>query len=427
MILKRRYQNLHYRLHYDATHPKHLRFCNTYIYAFTWEDDLADARLLNVTSSDVILAITSAGDNILSFLLSQPRRVHAVDLNPAQNHLLELKIAAFSALGYQDVWKLFGEGRHEGFREILQKLSPWLSSAAFQFWMQNGPSVFESNKNKKGGLYFSGCSGSVLQLVSLVFKVLGLKKEVERLCSASTMEEQIGIWERSLKPVLHSKILTWAVLSNEKWLWKALGVPPAQRDMIVSDYHMRKHHQQNGEDVPAASHPGPEEKRKKGPSSGNAIYEYVLHTFEPIIHTTLLSTSNPYYLLTLLANYTPTCHPTYLSRASYTHLSSSSGSAFNNLRIHTDELSEVLARMCPGTLTIVVVMDSMDWFPREGKGRNKAGKQVRVLNKALVVGGRVLLRSAGVRPWYLRVFEEGGFRCECVGVRRGEGGVCVDR
>ena len=39
-----------------------------------------DARLLKVGSEDVILSITSAGDNILAFALQQPKRLHAVDL-----------------------------------------------------------------------------------------------------------------------------------------------------------------------------------------------------------------------------------------------------------------------------------------------------------------------------------------------------------
>jgi betaine lipid synthase len=57
-----------------------MHFNSKYIYAFTWEDSRVDARLLRVQPDDVILAITSAGDNILSFALEKPRRIHAVDL-----------------------------------------------------------------------------------------------------------------------------------------------------------------------------------------------------------------------------------------------------------------------------------------------------------------------------------------------------------
>ncbi|KAH7139259.1 hypothetical protein B0J11DRAFT_39281 [Dendryphion nanum] len=395
------YQNHHWRIHYDETLQKHRRFNNSYIYAFTWEDDRADARLLKVQPDDVILAITSAGDNILAFALDSPRRIHAVDLNPSQNHLLELKVAAFSALGYSDVWKLFGEGQHSDFRTILiNKLSPHMSSLAFQFWLQNGPSVF--TKNSKG-LYHSGGSGNAITLVGYLFRVLGLSAEVQRLCNAQTLAEQREIWQRSIKSVLHSKILTWTIIGNEKWLWKALGVPPAQRNMIETDHRKQDDAESSGRN-----------------RSGHAVYEYVLNTFEPVVNTTLLSTSNHYYLLTLLGRYTPTSHPTYLSPKSHVKLSKTA--AFNGLRIHTDEISEVIARMRPGTLTIVVVMDSMDWFPPEGK---QAVRQIRALNRALKLKGRVMLRSAGLEPWYVSVFEEEGFSCKRVAVR--VPGSCIDR
>lgn len=79
-------------------------------------------------------------------------------------------------------------------------------------------------------------------------------------------------------------------------------------------------------------------------------------------------------------------------------------------------------------------MDSMDWFdppsPEEEKeGRGKAREQVRRLNRALKVGGKVLLRSAGVEPWYVRVFMEEGFGARRVGCRESGRGdqECIDR
>lgn len=74
------YQNHHWRIYYDEKLQKHRQFKDEYIYAFTWEDSRVDARLLNISSEDTILAITSAGDNILAYATHQPRRIHAVDL-----------------------------------------------------------------------------------------------------------------------------------------------------------------------------------------------------------------------------------------------------------------------------------------------------------------------------------------------------------
>src|SRR6202007_2116423 len=81
------YQNHHYRIYYNDLLPKHTQFNDEYIYAFNWEDPRVDHQLLDISKDDVILAITSAGDNILDYLQKSPRRIHAVDLNPSQNHL----------------------------------------------------------------------------------------------------------------------------------------------------------------------------------------------------------------------------------------------------------------------------------------------------------------------------------------------------
>ncbi len=148
------YQNNHRRIYYDDQLQKHTQFKNEYIYAFTWEDPRIDHRLLKIRDDDVVLCVTSAGDNVLDYLCNaNPRRVHAVDLNPNQNHLLELKIAAFQSLPYAQVWQMFGEGRFPAFREaLITKLSPHMSSQACQYWFNHG-STFSSR-----GLYETGGS-----------------------------------------------------------------------------------------------------------------------------------------------------------------------------------------------------------------------------------------------------------------------------
>ncbi|KAK8214366.1 hypothetical protein IWZ01DRAFT_238092 [Phyllosticta capitalensis] len=411
------YQNHHWRIYYDAQLQKHRQFKDQYIYAFTWEDSREDAKLLQVKSNDVILAITSAGDNILSFALEKPKRIHAVDLNPTQNHLLELKVAAFTALGYSDVWKIFGEGKHEAFRDLLiNKLSPHMSSLAFEYWLRNGPKTF-STAGK--GLYATGGSGQALQLVGWILRIMGLSEEVKKLCSAGTLNEQREIWNRSIRKVLLSRLLSWTVISNEKWLWKALGVPPNQRNLIEQDFNKL-----NGNEHPAAAADNKPLKDDhsipSGVRSGHAIWEYAVNTLDPLVHNTLLSSDNHYYLLTLLGHYTHRSHPAYLTPKA--HIKLSKPDAFDGLRIHTDELNEVFARMSPATLTIAVVMDSMDWFD---EGGDAAADQVRALNRALKMGGRVMLRSAALAPWYVRVFEANGFRIKRVAARMP--GACVDR
>lgn len=64
----------------------------------------------------------------------------------------------------------------------------------------------------------------------------------------------------------------------------------------------------------------------------------------------------------------------------------------------------------------------MDWFdPKEAQ----AQAQIQALYCALRLGGKVLLRSAGLRPWYIALFEKNGFTANRVGTRLP--GSCIDR
>jgi betaine lipid synthase len=154
---------------------------------------------LNITKDDVMLVISSAGDNALSYAISsQPSRIHCVDLNPCQNHLLELKLAALVSLPWEDIWQLFGLGKHPNFKRLLhESLSPHLTSHALQFWVQNA-----NNFNPNGkGLYETGYSGWALKLARWLFKVMGITEDIKRMCESNTIEEQVKIYEDKVRRI----------------------------------------------------------------------------------------------------------------------------------------------------------------------------------------------------------------------------------
>ncbi|KAI0847088.1 hypothetical protein F5Y00DRAFT_125601 [Daldinia vernicosa] len=397
------YQNHHYRIYYDDQLKKHTQFNDEYIYAFTWEDTRVDERILKLKSDDVVLAITSAGDNLLSYALQGPARIHAVDLNPTQNHLLELKVAAFSSLPYEDFWKIFGEGKHPEFRSLLiSKMSPHLSSRAFQYWLSNHH-IFTKTQ---GGLYDTGGSKHGIRIFRWISRVFGCRSAVKELLAAKTLNEQREIWRNKIRPALLSRLVSKFVVSQESFLWTALGVPKNQLAIIEEDHAVSE------------AVCGPNARAKN--TRSHAIWEYMVNTLDPMVETTHIAADNPYYLVCLDGKFSRTCHPDYLSPQAHARLSRPG--AFDGLRIHTDEIDEVLARIAPGTLTVAVVMDSMDWFD---PGSNAAAAQITKLNRALRMGGRVMLRSGGLRPWYLAEFERHGFSAKCMGERTE--GKCIDR
>lgn len=399
------YQNRSWRVYYDDQLQKHTQFNDQYIYAFTWEDARVDERLLDLHSDDVVVAISSAGDNILSYLAQGVARVHAVDLNPAQNHLLELKAAAYTALPYEDFWKLFGDGVHADFRNILlSKLSPHLSSRAFQFWVDNA-NVFQ-RKGDHAGLYDTGGSRHALRAFRWMSQIFGVKSSVKGLLQARTLNEQREFWRDEIRPALLSKIMCRLVVSQKRFLWSALGVPKNQLRMIEDDHAAL--------DRKECCRGRPKRARSC------AIWHYMVNTLDPIVENTYVGIDNPYYFVCLAGRFSRKCHPHYLSPRSHAKLSRPE--ALDGLRIHTDELEEVIGRMEPLTITIAVVMDSMDWFDA---GSNDAAEQITKLNRVLKMGGRVLLRSAALNPWYIKTFERLGFQAKCHGSRRNK--ACIDR
>jgi len=83
---------------------------------------------LNLTEDDSMLVITSAGDNALHYAIDgKPKRIHTVDFNPCQGHLLELKLACYNSLEYEDFWMMFGEGKHPRFREVSTRFAETLT------------------------------------------------------------------------------------------------------------------------------------------------------------------------------------------------------------------------------------------------------------------------------------------------------------
>ena len=279
------YQNHQYRIYYEEEDQKHKQFGNEFIYAFAWEDSRVDQRLLKINEKDVILCLTSAGDNLLDYLATcKPHRIHAVDLNPNQSHLLELKVAAYQALEYVDFWKLFGEGRLPGFKDVLlNKLSPHLTSQALQFWL-NQESIFSS----RHGLYEYGGSGRAMKLIRWLLRALGLRGTMKKFCSAKTLNEQREIWPK-LRRVLLNRSLHWMFVGSQ-FLWKAAGVPPNQAAMITRD-----HHNEESLDPVKLGIPG---------NTGEAMWQYICNTLDPVARDTLISDDNFYYLLTLCGHYT---------------------------------------------------------------------------------------------------------------------------
>ncbi len=104
------------------------------LYAQCWEDPRIDREAFHTASNDVVFSITSGGCNALAFLLDDPKKVIALDLNPQQNFLLDLKIAAFKALSYEELLEFMGVKKSRERFQLYGRIRDLLSADSVRYW-----------------------------------------------------------------------------------------------------------------------------------------------------------------------------------------------------------------------------------------------------------------------------------------------------
>lgn len=104
------------------------------LYAQCWEDPELDRAAFRLGPGATVFTITSGGCNALAFLADGPDRVIAADLNASQNHLAELKRAAFQALDHEAVLELTGVRDSTRRTTLFRDLRPLLSEPARAYW-----------------------------------------------------------------------------------------------------------------------------------------------------------------------------------------------------------------------------------------------------------------------------------------------------
>ena len=118
------------------------------IYNISWEDPAIDMDCMKVGKEDKVLTISSAGCNALDYLVQGCEAVVAADLNEAQLACLELKLAGFKELEYDDFFKLWGESDFKVFERVYQsKLRKHLTPSSKSFWVAAAMCIYGSSSS----------------------------------------------------------------------------------------------------------------------------------------------------------------------------------------------------------------------------------------------------------------------------------------
>ncbi|MDZ7659192.1 BtaA family protein [Fodinibius sp.] len=331
------------------------------VYNTCWEDPRIDRKLLNLDSSSNVLMLTSAGDNALDYLLDDVQHIQCVDINPAQNALLELKKAIFKNGNYTILWDFFGEGRKSGAEIIYhQQLRTLLPKPAQQFWDRNIHNF--SPRSTNDSFYFSGTSGKIARTVFNQIQRKELMSAVENLLSAKNLEEQ-AYYFHEIEPQLWNPFSEWLIRRHATMTM--LGVPASQRKMIEQQYE-------------------------------DGLLEFIRQSLQQVF-TKLPIGDNYFWRVYLTGHYTPDCCPNYLLEKNFRILRN----RIHRIETQTSSLLKAL-QQSDTTYSHFVLLDHQDWMAFTQP--DQLAKQWRQILDHAQSGARILFRSAMPEPNFLPEF-----------------------
>jgi S-adenosylmethionine-diacylglycerol 3-amino-3-carboxypropyl transferase len=334
-------------------------YSSSLVYNTCWEDPAVDRQAVNLTAEDVVLVITSAGCNALDYALLSPRRIHAVDANPRQTALLELKMAGVRALEFDDFFRIFGNGSHPQFPGLYRShLREQLSEFACGYWDRR----LDWFSSPRSSFYYHGLSG----LVARGFNAyLGMRPRLARyvraLFGASSLDEQRAIYDERVAPEMWGPLMRWTL--SRQFTLSLLGVPHPQRREIE------------------AQHEG-------------GVAAYVRESLEYVLRQLPIWT-NYFWSLYLHGRYTRACCPEYLKEENFLALKAG---RVETIEPHTCTVTDFL-RGSSERISKFVLLDHMDWMASHYP--QALVEEWHQIFAHATPTARVIFRSAHARPRYL--------------------------
>ncbi len=159
------------------------------IYAQCWEDPESDREALQIRPDDTVFSITSGGCNVLTFLIDNPRSVYALDVNPRQNYLLDLKMGAFAVLPYFEMLELLGVRDSRRRRDLYGRVRGALGKESRTYWDARQVSV-------DGGIIHAGRYESYMRLLRRCLESVKGKRLIRAFFETDDPAERVRLYRR---------------------------------------------------------------------------------------------------------------------------------------------------------------------------------------------------------------------------------------
>ncbi len=126
-----------------------------------------------------------------------PKRIHAVDANPRQTALLELKVAGVRGLEFDDFFSVFGEGCHPAFPTLYNRyLREQLSDFARGYWI----SASSGSRANAVASIFTGCPASWPAASKPTWRCARVSAATSAPCSAPARSTSSALYMMSASP-----------------------------------------------------------------------------------------------------------------------------------------------------------------------------------------------------------------------------------
>ncbi len=330
------------------------------VYNTCWEDPRLDREALELGPDDTVLVITSAGCNALDYALTEPRRIYAVDMNPRQNALLELKLSAIRHLDFESFFDMFGTGSIPNAHKLYaDKLRGSLSSWSRKYW-DRWIKFFETDRRRS--FYFCGTSGSFAWLINFyIDRVVKLRPHVNELLEANNVGEQREIYNSKVRDRFWTKSIRYAM--GRDTTLSMLGVPRAQREEVERHYD-------------------------------GGIAGFARDCVESVMaHLPLVD--NYFWRVYLTGRYTHDCCPEYLRPENFTRLKEGLVDRVNVITCSVQSFLET----CPERISRFVLLDHMDWM--SGRYFDLLEAEWQAIVDQAAPHARVIWRSGGLQTEFV--------------------------
>ena len=328
---------------------------NGLVYPQIWEDPVVDMEAMAIEPHHHVVAISSGGCNVLSYLTANPANITAVDLSPAHVALVKLKIAGLQHFPYwENFYRFFGEANsRDNLAYYSKHLRGQLEPAVRQYWEKRMPtgrrrlSVFTRN------IYHKGLLGRFIGTGHLLAKLGGANLRNITLCE--TLGEQRTFFNREIAP-LFDKRSTRFLTSLRASLF-GLGIPPSQYDALSEGKPMAEVLRQRLEKLAC-----------EFPMSENYFaWQAFNRAYAPLASGPL---------------------PPYLQQANFEALRKRA----DRVKMLHASLTDTIAAMLKGSAHRFVLLDAQDWM-----NDNQLNDLWSAITHAAAPGARVIFRTAGER------------------------------